>query len=481
MGELSLSTTRKELFGSLDALDEKDNIFKQYFVETNIFHKMSGNENFLILIGEKGTGKSAIIKMCMITDKENNKLVVDIQRPQVNEALTINEKINAWKNYLADRIIDVINKMRIDSNNLGKMFSVLEDALNDFTKNKYNINYKKVKNQILDTLSPNLEIRVYIDDLDTGYRGTREQNESIISLFTAIREIMRENDNLRFRVTLRSDVYDNIRKVDESADKIQDVKLTLKITNHQILAMLTKRVMNFIDASVAQQDFYQCTQQRMMQYMSKLFETTFHGRGKWKNKATNYILMTMTRRRPRDLFVLCGLAWENAISNNRIKITSEDLQAIFNDYSNERLRDAISEYHHEFRNEEDLKELILALKPSKQQMKKKDVIPLHLYTKETLLRKVHTITERRNFYWSNGKVSTDLELAKFLYKANIVVGRKDEDGIINRIYYTESPNLLSDLGNGNYKFEVHPAYRWAIDFMNDYILNYVDSEEDNRD
>ena len=461
-------------------MDEQDNIFKQYFIETNIFHKMSSDENFLILVGEKGTGKSAIIKMCMITDKESNRLVVNIQRPQVGEVLTINEKINAWKNYLAERIVDTISNTKKE-NTFGKIFSALEDALDGFTKHRYNIDYKKVKRQILDALSPGLEIRVYIDDLDTGYRGTMEQNESIISLFTAIREIMRENNNLRFRVTLRSDVYDNVRKVDESSDKIQDVKLTLKITNHQILAMLTKRVMNFIDARVAKNDFYQCTQQQMIQHMSNLFETTFHGKGKWEHKPTNYILMTMTRRRPRDLFVLCGLAWENAVSNGRIKITSEDLQAIFNDYSNERLRDTISEYHHEFRDAEDLKELILALKPSKQQMKKNGVIPLHLYTKDTLVHKVRTITERRKFYWSSGKLATDLELARFLYKANIVIGRKDENGKINRMYYTESPNLLSELGNGNYKFEVHPAYRWAIDLMNDQILNNIDSEEDDVD
>ena len=52
MANLSLSTTKKELFGHLDALDETDDILKQYFVETDIFRKMKGKENFLLLIGE---------------------------------------------------------------------------------------------------------------------------------------------------------------------------------------------------------------------------------------------------------------------------------------------------------------------------------------------------------------------------------------------------------------------------------------------
>ncbi|WP_290656185.1 hypothetical protein [Anaerovibrio sp.] len=43
MSELTLDTTRRDLFGSLDAWDEDENVFKEYFVQTKVFKKMAGS------------------------------------------------------------------------------------------------------------------------------------------------------------------------------------------------------------------------------------------------------------------------------------------------------------------------------------------------------------------------------------------------------------------------------------------------------
>jgi ABC-type ATPase involved in cell division len=72
MNNITKDTTRKELFGCLDASDEQESVLKNYFLETTAYKKVNSNENIYILVGEKGTGKSAIMKMCMINDKENN-------------------------------------------------------------------------------------------------------------------------------------------------------------------------------------------------------------------------------------------------------------------------------------------------------------------------------------------------------------------------------------------------------------------------
>lgn len=473
MGMLTLETTRKDLFGSLDAWDEEEGVLKDYFVQTKVFKKMKGKEKFFILVGEKGTGKSAIMKMCMIEDRAGEKVVVNIQRPQVDEKLDINSKVNKWKDYLSEKILLTLHKEYQDGTKR-KLITIIEEGINDYVKSKYHIDYKKIKMEILDNIHDS-EIIVYIDDLDSGYRGMNLQNESIIALFTAIREMIRENSNLKFRVTLRTDVYDNVRCVDESSDKIQDARIDLSITNHQILAMLTKRVMKYLTGG-EELDYQTLEQDKMIEKMQEVFSPRFNGKGRWKDKPVHHILMALTRRRPRDLFVLCGLAWNHAIDNGRIRIESEDLQSVFNEYSNERLNDAIAEYHHEFRGEDDLKELVLALKPSAKQ--KKNNGKLHLYTKDSLLNKISTITNRKKFFWSNDRIATDVELMKFLYKANIIVGRVDDDNMIKRVYYMEKPNLISTLGNSKYLLEVHPAYRWAIDVLNDGVLQEIDSEKD---
>lgn len=474
MANLSLSTTKKELFGHLDALDETDDILKQYFVETDIFRKMKGKENFLLLIGEKGTGKSAIMKMCMLTAKENDYLVVDIQRPPVNEDATLNEKINEWKNYLAKELVNVIGAR--GNSTAVKVLGIAGDTIGQIVENKYGVDYTSIKTKILDMLVEAAQIYIYIDDLDTGYKGTKAQNESIIALFTAIREMIRVNRQLVFRVTLRTDVYDNIRQVDESSDKIQDIKHVLSIKNHEILAMLTKRVVTFLDNDSISHGFENSTQQDMLKRMEMIFDPIFNGYGKWAYSPTHHVLMALTRRRPRDLFVLCGLAWDNAVKNMRVKIVTEDIQSVFQEYSNERLRDVISEYNHEFRSIEYLRTLLLGLKLSSND--KRSGSRPNIYTKDELIKKVSTITERKRITWVTGKNATDVELAQFLYKANVVIGRVDKEEKVHRIYYMEKPNLISGISDGGYKLELHPAYRWAIENTTDDILKYVDAEAD---
>lgn len=38
--KVTLETTKTEIFGYLDALDENDEVFESYFLETNIYRKV---------------------------------------------------------------------------------------------------------------------------------------------------------------------------------------------------------------------------------------------------------------------------------------------------------------------------------------------------------------------------------------------------------------------------------------------------------
>lgn len=74
--KVTLETTKTEIFGYLDALDENDEVFESYFLETNIYRKVKGKERFLMVVGEKGTGKSALLRMCMISNEKIMKLLL---------------------------------------------------------------------------------------------------------------------------------------------------------------------------------------------------------------------------------------------------------------------------------------------------------------------------------------------------------------------------------------------------------------------
>ena len=475
--KITLETTKTEIFGYLDAFDENDEIFESYFLETNIYRKIKGRERLLIVVGEKGTGKSALLRMCMISNEKNNEIVVNIRRPVIQSGGDVSQTIEGWKIYIAQEICKTLNEKRemiTKNKTLNTIFASLEKTLSEIVKKQYDINYLEIKNNILDAYNKqNNIINIYIDDLDVGYKNTSEQNESIAALFTAIRDIMRENRSLKVRMTLRTDVYDNVRRIDESSDKIQGAKIELKISNHEIFSMLTKRVCSFLGKDHIS-NYQQLSQSKMMDLMEEVIAPVFKGRGKWEEKHTNYVLMTMTRRRPRDIFSLCGFAWDHAVERNSTKIETEDLDAVMSRYSKEKMNDIVSEYRYEFRNQDDLREVILALRPSENERKKGG--KLYVYNKSTLMKKIDTILERRKIYSSDSQLMNCFDLAKLLYKANVITGRIDSDTSITRTYYMEEPDLISELNDKGCNYEVHPAYRWILDKEND-NFKHIDYEE----
>jgi len=67
----------------------------------------------------------------------------------------------------------------------------------------------------------------------------------MLRLNMCIVSLASENNGLRFKVALRSDVYYLARTSDESTDKIEGSVVWCTWTNHEILVMLIKRILTF--------------------------------------------------------------------------------------------------------------------------------------------------------------------------------------------------------------------------------------------
>ena len=57
-------------------------------------------------------------------------------------------------------------------------------------------------------------------------------------MLNAVRDLISENPLMRFRISLRSDVYYLVRTSDESTDKIEGSVIWQSWTNHEILVLL---------------------------------------------------------------------------------------------------------------------------------------------------------------------------------------------------------------------------------------------------
>jgi hypothetical protein len=166
--------------------------------------------------------------------------------------------------------------------------------------------------------------------------------------------------------------------------------------------------------------------------------------------------MSLIRRRPRDLIKLCTLAAREASIRDSPLIQTQDLRAIFDEYSLGRMQDTVNEFRSELPN---IEELLFNMKPSKKERTAKEG---YVYSTDALLQKLNNIRESHRLILANGKLTDSKELAAFLYKINFLTARKETEQGIERKYFEENRYLNSRFVNFGYSWEVHPAYRWAL-------------------
>jgi len=300
-------------------------------------------------------------------------------------------------------------------------------------------------------------ITVYIDDLDRGWQGQREDIQNLSALVNALRDLSSENPGLKFKISLRSDVYFLLRTSDESTDKLEGSVVWFSWSNHEILALLVKRIETFFGRPVDEQKLLAMSQPELAKFLMPLMVATFRGAGKWENVAIYRVLMSLIRKRPRDLVKLCSLAARHAFDSDRPMMMTEDFRAVFEEYSQGRVQDTINEFKSEL---PDIERLILNMKPN--QVEKRAQAG-YVYKTDALLQKIKNLTEQGKFTFANGSVATAKDLAQFMFKINFLTARKWlESGELDRKYFEENRYLSGHFVDYGYEWEIHPAYRWAL-------------------
>ncbi len=472
----------RDMFGDLAAEDEKKDRFSAYFIKTDVYKKIHNFLPIRILVAHKGIGKSAVFQMSYLENLKNNVLSIWVKPDDILGIANIEdetdplEMIRQWKSGLEELLVKkVISNFNISKDN---------DTINQISRNGLKLTerigmiVKKVqdvvdvdaiKKSVADQYLKNHKIVIYVDDLDRAWNGSKQNIYRISALLNAVRDMCNETNELCFRISLRSDVYYLVRTADESTDKIDGNVLWLTWTEHELLALLVKRVQTYFDNDISEKELLDMDQREMSTYLDDIMADTFEGAGKWNNRPIRYILLSLIRRRPRDLINLCTLAARNANAEGRNLIVTEDWEEVFEQYSSSRLQDTINEHKYEL---PDIERLLLGMKPS-HEMKKTE--KPFVYDKERLFRKIEGIMQNGKFYFANDKECTVEELIAFMYKINFLNARKDAaGGFIDRKYFEDNKYITSKSVDFGYDWEVHPAFRWALYPETRDIFRYTD-------
>lgn len=454
----------QRLFGNEAAEDEDPKRLSEYYLRSNIYDQIVTDLPLRILVGHKGTGKSALFKIAALEDVEKGNIPIIIQTNDLVEINIDNSNflmsIKNWSDGLQNIIIKkILVKLGISLRVLSETESVngkITDLIRKIIRSLKEEDYQNDRLGSIFNAYEKMKIIVYIDDLDRGWSGKNEDITRISSLINAVRDLTNENRDILFRIALRSDVYFLYRTSDESTDKIEGSVVWQTWSNHEIFVLLIKRIETFYNRKIDEDLLLHTSQDKLNRYLSPIMEEHFTGKGLWENAPTYRVLMSLIRKRPRDLVKLCTLAGKDALTNKYEKIGTENFKKIFEQYSLGRIRDTVNEYHSELPL---IEELIMNMKPSKQERTTKEG---YVYTSTKLLHKIGSIMEQRRFYFSNGKMADTTDLASFLYKINFLTARKTTGTELIRKYFEENNYLLSRFVDFGFDWEIHPAYRWAL-------------------
>lgn len=456
----------QRLFGHEAAEDEDPARLREYYFKTNAYDEVSADLPLRILVGHKGIGKSALFKVAMAEDKDNGVITVLIRPDDVATLATDTtdflKTIREWKIGLSQIIAKKV-LAEIGSNDDswlaklkqygGTLVSFFEETFHDLNK----LSTEPAKKALIGHFLKKKKISIYIDDLDRGWQGRPQDNVRISALLNAVRDLSSESRGLNFRISLRSDVYYLVRTSDESTDKIEGSVIWHSWSNHEIFVLLIKRIESFFGRTVDEKKLLQTPQATLAKYLHPVMEEKFQGQGLWENAPMYRVLMSLIRKRPRDLVKLCTLAGRASRKDHSPLIGTKHFQSIFEEYSQGRLQDTINEFRSEL---PAIEKLLLSMKPSKRERTGHEG---YVYTTDALLKKLNSIREQGQFKFANGDVADSKRLAAFMYKINFLTARKGSTSeIVVRKYFEENRYLSNEFTDFGFDWEIHPAYRWAL-------------------
>lgn len=471
-----------KLFGNEAGEDEDLDVLNSYYIDNDDFYDFFDSENRLSVVSaRKGMGKSALLSRLeykLHNDSEYNEPIV--VRVTGNELLGLGDFSskdqayleNYWKRIICKKVIIEIGSQ------IGFAFSsdeiaMVESAELDGLKSKNFIGgllarvrgkIPLVNAELKDSIPENLEslltgyqeknenskVWILIDDIDSKYVDTEDYQARVGSFFSAIRSLAFNTKNLNIRSTVRSDVWLNLRHL-EDLDKWEQYIIEIVWTNRHMRDMLANKILSFIKRNHPKSDEAKLSYTRDY---NRLFQIVFDSPIEWKGKTDASIweaIAAFSNKRPRWMGQLCRMSAaqsKRANSRNR-KIKLIHIDQILEHFGKNRKHDLIKEHKHQFSELDALIDCFRARDKEYTYSELCDVIETH-YIRGRGSEEIPTV--------DGIKYQSTEDLGAFLYKLGLISCKQDDRKFT---HYCDDPDLFKTIENRNNKlvWAVHLSYR----------------------
>lgn len=443
-------------YGNDSGEHESDEVLEQYFCESeDVEDFYDDQERFVFVNARKGVGKSALLKhsRIKILKQSPESLTIslkgsDLSSPFASESEHAAVGINNWKKKICESInrelgrkigfaitddeIMLVENSEIDNYKDRNLVGALSERLRSklFTIEKKNISIQN-EAKLLERYSENknIDVWLFIDDIDAKFKSEERYIEYITSFFSACRDLSHSVCGLKIRSTIRADVWPILRTHDESMDHCEQYMRKLRWDEHDIGNIIGKKIFAF---SKNCDDFELPEKEEFYDSKTKQSQLLLARKYPWYGKRVPSIkpLVAHSHGRPRWSAKLLRESAKRAAKNNNENIKWADLSACFPEYSRKRYDELLAEHRHQFPHLERIYECF-SHGPS-------------IYSTSELLEKINSsYIERYGKPKLDGTnvESDDIAIAHFMFRSGFIVGRGKED----KSYYVEfedRPTLL---------------------------------------
>ncbi len=478
---LKVDLSDKELFGNDAGEDEKPEVLDSYFIDLKVFSDFYDSSTTLsVLSARKGMGKSALIsRLAFKLEKEEATNKIIVIKTTGNALLGLGDFSgkdqvyleNYWKQIICKKINIEIGA-RIGFALSDNEISMVEASELEGLKNKNIVSslISRIKGKI-----PSLELEIkksfpenweallatyqeshkntciwlLIDDVDAKYIDNEIYQDKVGAFFSAVRSLANEVHNLNIRSTIRTDVWGNLRHL-EDLDKWEQYIIDIDWTRKQMREMLAKRILSYIKRKHPSSDEAKLDYTRDYNTILYIIFKDMPW-GKRQQKPFTPISV-LSNNRPRWMGQLCRMSAKQAYQTKNNMVGIYQLNQVLNKFGQYRKNDLIKEHKHQFT---DLDNLIDTLRAGAREYTLKQLRSLLTanYLSGKGNDKVPLI---------DGEIFSNVnQLGCLLYKIGLisVANRKiDETGFT---HYNQDPDLFNSRRNeaNELIWAIHPCYR----------------------
>lgn len=378
------------MFGSDSGEDEVPRILDSYFVDLPEFSRFYDRRFPLSIVrGRKGMGKSALLsrlryQLTNDADPERRKDIV--LKVTANELLGLGDFRSGnqaflehhWKQVICKRICLEIGKsiglaLTDDSMTLVEaaelegykgqnLVSALTQRVGGFLQGLLSLGgggegkagsvgggiLKSTVTNPVESLRRYQEddrrmVWVLIDDIDAKYVDDDENQQRVGAFFSALRSLAFNVENLRLRASVRTDVWYNLRKM-EDQDKQRQYIIDIRWKEPTLRAILAKKILSYLQRESPSPLFHSWTVEKNFH---DIMNEVFARRVRWGGAMEEPFvpIKVLAGGRPRWMGQLCRLAGGSVLDS---VITMEELHAAMPTFGLEKMHDLQKEHVHQF-------------------------------------------------------------------------------------------------------------------------------------